>query len=179
MLKKFKRFIINFGSAKKEFPQKQVNFLNQEFLVRGLAVEDVKQLLDLEREIYHGELPWKKSAFTSEIRSRIPHLYLGLFDKNDLVIAFIGCRVIGSDAHITNFAVKPKFQKAGIGTFLMIEVEKFAVEYRCETMSLEVRMGNKDAQRLYRKLGFVSQRIRKKYYNETNEDALAMIKYLQ
>ena len=32
---------------------------------------------------------------------------------------------------------------------------------RCETMSLEVRMSNQDAQRLYRKLGFQATTIKK------------------
>ncbi len=50
---------------------------------------------------------------------------------------------------------------------------------RCETLSLEVRISNQDAQRLYRKLGFQSRKVRKGYYTQTNEDALDMVKFLE
>lgn len=50
---------------------------------------------------------------------------------------------------------------------------------RCDTLSLEVRMSNQDAQRLYRKLGFQSNKVKKGYYTQTNEDGLEMIKYLE
>jgi ribosomal-protein-alanine N-acetyltransferase len=50
---------------------------------------------------------------------------------------------------------------------------------RCETLSLEVRVSNKDAQRLYRKLGFQSRTIKKGYYTEKNEDAVDMIKRIK
>ena len=46
-------------------------------------------------------------------------------------------------------------------------------------MSLEVRLSNRDAQRLYRKLGYVSRAIKEGYYDETNEDALDMVKYIE
>ena len=50
---------------------------------------------------------------------------------------------------------------------------------RGETLSLEVRLSNTDAQRLYRRLGFSARNIRKNYYTENNEDALDMIKRLE
>jgi ribosomal-protein-alanine N-acetyltransferase len=44
-------------------------------------------------------------------------------------------------------------------------------------MTLEVRMGNEAAQRLYRNFGFVSAGVRRNYYPETGEDALIMWLY--
>ncbi len=41
-------------------------------------------------------------------------------------------------------------------------------------MYLEVREGNEPAKALYRKLGFGTIGRRKRYYTETNEDALVM-----
>ncbi|MBT1022374.1 GNAT family N-acetyltransferase, partial [Enterococcus faecium] len=70
-------------------------------------------------------------------------------------------------------------QRKRIGSLLIDEIENFAIMNRCETMSLEVRMSNQDAQRLYRKLGFQATTIKKRYYTETKEDALDMIKLLE
>lgn len=66
-----------------------------------------------------------------------------------------------------------------MGKLLIDEVEKFAIMNDCETLSLEVRLSNTDAQRLYRRLGFSARNIRKNYYTENNEDALDMIKRLK
>ena len=45
-------------------------------------------------------------------------------------------------------------------------------------MSLEVRRSNQDAQRLYRRLGYVSRKVLPNYYDENQEDAIDMVKYL-
>ncbi len=64
------------------------------------------------------ELPWTKSAFLSELYSRVKHLYLGIL-HNERMIGFIGVRILGADAHITNIAIIPDYQGKGIGSFLL------------------------------------------------------------
>jgi ribosomal-protein-alanine N-acetyltransferase len=87
-------------------------------------------------------------------------------------------RILGADAHITNIAIIPDYQGKGIGSFLIGEMERYARKNKCDRLTLEVRLGNRDAQRLYRTLGFVSQAIKTAYYTEGNEDALDMVKFL-
>ena len=41
-------------------------------------------------------------------------------------------------------------------------------------LTLEVRMGNRGVQDLYRRFGFEAAGVRKGYYAETNEDAMIM-----
>ena len=43
-----------------------------------------------------------------------------------------------------------------------------------KTMTLEVRVSNEVAQKLYRKYGFQHGGIRKRYYTDNHEDALVM-----
>ncbi len=62
------------------------------------------------------------------------------------MIGFVGSRAFGLDCHITNIAVRPAYQRKRIGSLLIDEIENFAIMNRCETMSLEVRMSNQDAQ---------------------------------
>jgi ribosomal-protein-alanine N-acetyltransferase len=54
-----------------------------------------------------------------------------------------------------------------------------ALQQGAKTMTLEVRMSNEPAQRLYRKLGFLNGGIRKRYYTDNYEDALVMWVNLQ
>lgn len=162
----------------KHYPMQTVVISNYTYSVREILTSDIKELLAIEREVYEGELPWTKTAFLNELRTDSPKLYL-LIKDNEQAIGFIGCRLVGKDAHITNVAVLNKYQGKGIGSFLLDETKKFAEKQGCETMSLEVRMSNKNAQRVYRKMGFVSNAIKRGYYDENNEDALDMILYLK
>lgn len=177
MLKKFNpivRMMTLFAPQEQESVEKQVIILNEDYNVRKVTLNDIKDLLSIEREVYYGEMPWKKSAFVSELKAPKPNLYL-LIEKKEKVIGFIGSRIIKKDGHITNLAVHTAYQGIGIGTLLINEVKKFAKQQGCETMSLEVRLSNKNAQRLYRKIGFVSRSIHRNYYDEDNEDAIEMI----
>ena len=178
MLKKFKAYARSLFQDKMIYAEKTIEQIDRRYILRELTIEDIKELLDVEREVYNGELPWTKSAFMSELKSPLPHLYLGIFD-NGRMIGFVGSRAFGLDCHITNIAVIPTYQRKNLGTKLIDEIEDFAIMNRCETLSLEVRISNQDAQRLYRKLGFQSRRVRKGYYTQTNEDALDMVKFLE
>jgi len=177
MLKKFSGLVRTILYGKQyPFNAKSVILGDEEFLLREIIDQDIKELIALERDVYFGETPWTKSAFLSEIHSPIPHLYICMVTRQSTIAGFIGSRLIGNDTHITNIAVATAFQNRGIGKLLIDEV---AIMNDCETLSLEVRLSNTDAQRLYRRLGFSARNIRKNYYTENNEDALDMIKRLE
>lgn len=177
MLKKFKGFFRLHSFKKSRYPQRQVTIGNVSYHLREAVIGDIKNLIKVERLVYSGESPWGKSAFLAELYSHFKHLYLCAI-KDDQIIGFIGVRIMGKEAHITNVAVIPDYQRKGIGGFLLKESEIFAQNNKCEFLTLEVRVSNKDAQRLYRKTGFVSRRIKTAYYSEANEDALDMVRFL-
>ena len=169
MLKKFSGLVRTILYGKQyPFNAKSVILGDEEFLLREIIDQDIKELIALERDVYFGETPWTKSAFLSEIHSPIPHLYICMVTRQSTIAGFIGSRLIGNDTHITNIAVATAFQNRGIGKLLIDEVENFAIMNDCETLSLEVRLSNTDAQRLYRRLGFSARNIRKNYYTEKN-----------
>ncbi|MFV0557517.1 MAG: ribosomal protein S18-alanine N-acetyltransferase [Enterococcus sp.] len=178
MLRKFKPFNKWFFKRKVIFPRRVERFGEDVFVIREVLAEDVKRLLEVERLVYGDNIPWTRSAFLSELLSPIKHLYLCV-EQEGAILAFIGCRIIGNDAHITNLAVVPNVQGRGIGNYLVAQMIAYAQKNDCLTLSLEVRLGNIDAQRLYRNQGFVSKAIKRGYYDATNEDALDMVKYLE
>lgn len=160
------------------YPAQMVIISDKAYFVREIVTADIKGLLAVEREVYQGELPWTKTAFTNELRRNSRKLYL-LIKEDKQTIGFVGCRLVGKDTHVTNIAVSNKYQGQGIGSFLLNETKKFAEKYGCDTMSLEVRISNKNAQRVYRRMGFVSNAIKRGYYEENKEDALDMVLYLK
>lgn len=167
-----------FTKRRQRYLSKNIVVNDKNVQLREIEHKDIKDLLTIEREVYAGELPWTTSAFLSELHSPAKHLYILALD-GEKKIGFIGCRLYGDDAHVTNVAVSNAYQRQGLGRLLMNEATRFALENRCVTMSLEVRISNQKAQSLYRKLGFVSKSVKKGYYDENNEDALEMILYLK
>ena len=62
----------------------------------------------------------------------------------------------------------------GIGELLLIGSLREAVAYGSDVMTLEARVSNFIAQRLYQKYDFKSVGVRKGYYSDNREDAVIM-----
>ena len=80
----------------------------------------------------------------------------------------------GDEAHITEIAVRETLRGKGIGELLLIGSLRAAREYGSRVMTLEARVSNFIAQRLYEKYSFKSVGIRKGYYSDNREDAVIM-----
>ena len=80
----------------------------------------------------------------------------------------------GDDGHVTTIAVDPAWHRNQIATRLLLALVHEARAREAVNLTLEVRMGNRGAQDLYRRFGFESVGVRKGYYAETNEDAMIM-----
>ena len=80
----------------------------------------------------------------------------------------------GEEAHITEIAVREELRGNGLGELLLIGSLREALKYGSKVMTLEVRVSNFIAQRLYEKYGFKSVGTRKHYYSDNREDAVIM-----
>ncbi|WP_377474706.1 MAG: ribosomal protein S18-alanine N-acetyltransferase [Microcoleus anatoxicus] len=87
----------------------------------------------------------------------------------------IGCLwAILEEAHIIMLAIHPQFQRQGLGQALLLALLKSACDRQLERATLEVRDSNLAAVSLYKKFGFKEAGRRKRYYEDTGEDALVM-----
>jgi [ribosomal protein S18]-alanine N-acetyltransferase len=87
----------------------------------------------------------------------------------------IGCLwAILEEAHIIMLAIHPQFQGQGLGQALLLALLKSAHDRQLERSTLEVRDSNLVAVSLYKKFGFKEAGRRKRYYEDTGEDALVM-----
>ena len=78
------------------------------------------------------------------------------------------------EAHITEIAVKESLRGRGVGELLLIGSLKAAIDHGSKVMTLEARVSNFIAHRLYQKYNFKSVGIRKAYYSDNREDAVIM-----
>ena len=95
--------------------------------------------------------------------------------REDYAIAgYVSVWYQGDEAHIVEIAVRETLRGNGIGELLLIGSLREAVTYGSQVMTLEARVSNFIAQRLYEKYSFKSVGIRKGYYSDNREDAVIM-----
>ena len=131
----------------------------------------LRGVMAIERRVYSR--PWSPNLFVVEMTDPSIRCYLvARIDK--VVVGYAGLICYGDEAHITNVAVDPQHQRRGIGARLLLEEMRQAIEMGAGAVSLEVRVTNWGAQRLYARFGFRPVGIRRNYYQELHEDALIM-----
>jgi [ribosomal protein S18]-alanine N-acetyltransferase len=131
----------------------------------------LKGVMAIERVVYPR--PWSPSLFLSEMSSGRSRCYLvALGDRH--VMGYGGLISYGEEAHVTTIAVDPEQQRRKIGTRLLYELIRESQRMGAHAVSLEVRVTNWAAQRMYARFGFRPVGVRKGYYQETSEDALVM-----
>ena len=92
----------------------------------------------------------------------------------DHLAGFVGTWLMVDEAHIINIAVRESHRGQGAGELLLISSIDLAASLKASVVTLEVRVSNVIAQKLYSKYGFNHVGTRKKYYTDNNEDALIM-----
>ncbi|TDX50957.1 ribosomal protein S18-alanine N-acetyltransferase [Orenia marismortui] len=147
----------------------------ENLLIRPMKKRDLDQVLKIEEEVFSGS-SWSKKAFINELKNK--YSYYLVVTIADNIIGYIGGWLIFDEAHITTLAVSKEFRRQGIATGIL---EEFFEDIRNDNIlkaTLEVRVSNQGARKLYLKEGFVELGIRKNYYSDNQEDAIIMWKEL-
>ena len=131
----------------------------------------LRSVLRIESQVYPR--PWSLSLFLSELALRTSRSYL-VARVDGVVVGYAGLMFTGDDGHVTTIAVDPAWHRCKIGSRLLVELAKQALDRGARNLTLEVRVSNTGAQKMYEQFGFANAGIRKNYYVETNEDALVM-----
>ena len=140
--------------------------------IREMEKQDLKQVCDLEKEIF--SLPWSRDGFLFSMNS--PYEICLIADLEGVIAGYGVLMISFDEATISNIAVGEPFRGQGIGEKLLRELIRRGREKGAERFTLEVRVSNSNAISLYRKLGFESVGVRKGFYERPREDALIMWK---
>jgi len=138
--------------------------------IRALELSDLGAIETIEQRAY--PTPWSRSMFASEL-AKPTSICLGAFEGDELVGYVINSRYV--DAwHVMNVAVDPERRRRGIASALLERLFELTRDDERRGYTLEVRVSNDGAIRLYEKLGFEPRGIRRGYYTDNREDALIM-----
>ncbi|PZU97612.1 MAG: ribosomal-protein-alanine N-acetyltransferase [Leptolyngbya sp.] len=98
----------------------------------------------------------------------------GLDHSDGSTLLGLGCYwAILDEAHITVLAIDPRYQRRGLGKWLLVNLLTDANERALTRATLEVRPSNSRALALYESLGFETLGRRRRYYAD-GEDALIL-----
>jgi [ribosomal protein S18]-alanine N-acetyltransferase len=140
--------------------------------IRRLELRDLNAIERIERDSYRT--PWSRSMFAGEL-AKPSSVSLGAFgpETGELLGYLIISRYV--DAwHVMNLAVAPGQRRRRIASNLLERLFEITAGEDRRGYTLEVRVSNDVAIRLYEQAGFRARGIRRGYYTDNREDALIM-----
>lgn len=132
----------------------------------------ISQIAEIEKNTFSA--PWSEVSLKRELDNDLA-CYFVAEDEGE-VLAYGGMWLVVTEAQITNIAVREDKRRQGLGTLILKKLLEEAKQRYMMGVTLEVRVSNEKALSLYTKNGFVSEGVRKNYY-EDNEDAYIMWHY--
>lgn len=137
---------------------------------RPMETADLDRVCLLEERSF--SMPWKREDFEAMI-ARDDSTYYVICD-GDNVIGTAGYTFNGFEGYINNVVIDEEYRNLGLGKVLMQALLAHGKRKGINEYTLEVRVGNVSANRLYESLGFKSEGIRKNFYERPTEDAYVM-----
>ena len=139
---------------------------------RKLKLRDLGSIEEIERASY--PTPLSRSMFAGEL-AKPSSISLGAFepDSRELLGYLIISRYV--DAwHVMNLAVAPEHRRKRVATGLLERLFELTSGEGRRGYTLEVRVSNEVAIKLYEQAGFKARGVRRGYYTDNREDALIM-----
>ena len=143
--------------------------------IRRMEVSDIAPLANIEKQCFSR--PWSAKEFDHLMgKTDAYYLVAEITDERGSrrIVGTAGMRIICDEGDIDNVAVLPEFRNRGIASALIEGLLQAGRDKGVEEFTLEVRVGNAPAIRVYEKAGFVSEGIRPGFYEDPKEDANIM-----
>lgn len=149
-----------------------------ETIFAPMTLGDVPAIGELELRCFPA--PWSPETYRNELLHNRFGSYWVLRPQPDAgttrppILAYGGYWLLGDEVHIVTIATHPEYRRCGLGEHLLLQIIEQVRSEGAALITLEVRVSNRAAQRLYAKLGFVEVGRRRAYYQDNGEDALLM-----
>jgi ribosomal-protein-alanine N-acetyltransferase len=143
----------------------------------ALDERHIDGILAIEKESFRQ--PWQRISYSTELSCRDAMDMVVLHPAHDQIVAYACLRLNLDELHLLRIAVAPHWRRQGIAAWLLNSCFRKASIRGARAVYLEVRQSNAFAKNLYQKLGFQIMATRPKYFVDTEEDALIMMKVLE
>ncbi|MBP5265155.1 MAG: ribosomal protein S18-alanine N-acetyltransferase [Lachnospiraceae bacterium] len=137
-----------------------------------LSEKHIADLARIQEQIFSQ--PWSEEAFRRLLTQEYYHYLVA--EADDRAVGFAGfCDSFG-EGEIDMVCVDRAYQRQGIANALLYELFALGARLGVTAYTLEVRVSNEPAIRLYEKHGFRGEGVRPGFYDKPKEDALIMWK---
>lgn len=144
--------------------------MSERLLIRRMEPADVEAVSRIEAECFSQ--PWSATAYRDALTDE-KYLYL-CAEVEGRIVGMCGVLQILDEGDISNVAVTEHMRGKGIAGRMLAELLARGTERGILDFTLEVRVSNLAAIRLYEAHGFRSEGIRPGFYEEPREDAMIM-----
>jgi ribosomal-protein-alanine N-acetyltransferase len=136
----------------------------REIIIRLARPDDAQDIALMSRDLIEAGLGW--SWTRGRVSKSISHrdTMSIVMCRGTRMIAFAILFFGDEHAHLNLLAVRPEFQRLGLGTRMIRWLEESARVAGIRAIHLEVRARNQQARRFYRQLGFLEMALLPKYY---------------
>ena len=139
--------------------------------IRRMTLEDIPGVVVLDQLSF--TLPWPERSFRFELTDN-PASRCWVVDLDGKIIGMIVVWLLVDEAHVATLATHPDYRRQGIAKELLLYALRYMSKEGAVTSFLEVREGNNAALEMYRRFGYEESGRRKRYYKDTDEDAILM-----
>lgn len=136
-------------------------------LIRPMEEHDLDEVSRIEQKAFSQ--PWSAEAFRDSLG--LEHTLFLTAEMEGRIVGYCGAYQSLDEAEITNVAVDREFRGQRIAEQLLRELFAQGEQRGIQFYTLEVRVSNASARRLYARLGFAEAGIRKGFYEKPREDA--------
>lgn len=145
--------------------------------IRKAQKTDAEQIEVLEQEAFPTSY-WPLKQIEYELTTNPVAILLVVLDE-DKVVGYLDFDITFDSATICRIAVRKDYRKKGIASSLLLAMENVLGKQpdKVSFITLEVRVSNVEARKLYQKMKYEEVTIKKKYYDD-GEDAVYMVRYL-
>lgn len=146
----------------------------KKFKHRSMKIADLNEVLALEKKCFSQA--YSREILSQELKINAAHLWVLPYQKK--MIAYLDFWVVADEIELVSIAVHPEYRRLGAGHYLLARMIAYGRRARVRSIYLDVRSSNEKAKALYKKLGFQTVGLRKRYYSDNQEDALILRKNL-
>lgn len=140
--------------------------------IHDMQKENLEQIAEIEKASF--SMPWSVKSFEETLDN--PNAFYIVAEEEGQVAGYCGAYLILDEADVNQVAVVSSRRNQGIGRKVMEALLEKLEQAGADAVTLEVRKSNRAAIALYESLGFVTEGIRKNFYEKPVEDALIMWK---
>ncbi len=122
--------------------------------VRLATLDDAAEIAAMSRDLIESGLGWTWTAARVARNIRNPSTLTVVACTPERIAGFAIMYCSDEHAHLSLLAVRPEWQRAGLGRHLVSWLEESALAAGIGTIRLELRESNRAASRFYARLGF-------------------------